>query len=243
MARPGLRPVRRRRRLHWPRLLATMAVLAAVVGLWQLERSPLLRLQHVQVRGGPQVLWRLSGLRLDEPIWSVDTAAASRSLLTRAPYLRSAVVQRSWPQTVEIDVRYRVPLAAVVGPGGMLFGVDAAGRVLTPLGRTTRLVVLGGVRSSQVGRYRDLGGGQVHAALALIAALAAQHFAVSQVVARSPLAVYLPSGTEVLWPQGANTAGTLRELQAILGVLQHQGNVASSIDLRVTAHPLVVLRK
>jgi cell division protein FtsQ len=243
MARPGLRPVRRRRRANWPRLLLTLAVLAAVAGAWQLERSPLLRVQHVEVHGGPAALWLLSGIKLDEPIWSLDTEAAARTLLRRAPYLRSALVLRRWPQTAEIDVGYRVAMAAVVGPGGRLFGVDDTGRVLTPLGSATHFAVLGGVPAAAVVRYRDLHGAGVHAALALMAAFTADGFPVSQVVAGSPLAVYLPSGTEVLWPQGANTASTLRELQAVLQALRRQGNVAASIDLRVVSRPLVVLRQ
>ncbi len=243
MARPGLRPVRRRLRLHWPRLLATLALLAVLVGLWQLERSPLLRLQHIVVRGGSERLVALSGLRLDEPLWSVDVAAVSRSLLRRAPYLKTALVRRQWPQTMEIQVSDRVPIAAVAGAGGAFYGVDQTGRVLAPLASAQGLTVLGGVPPGLVGRYRDLGGGGVHAALALIAGLQGERFQVSQVVAGSPIEVYLPSGTEVLWPQGTNLAATLRELQAIVKALQARGAVAASIDLRVADRPLVVLRR
>ena len=243
MARPGLRPVRRRRRLHWPRLIATAVVLAALVGAWQLERSPLLRLQHVEVRGGRQALASLSGLRMDEPMWSVNTKAVARDLLRRAPYLRTAVVLRQWPQTVEIEVQRRVPVAAVAGRGGTFYGVDASGRILRPLAGTQGMTVLGGVATGQVGRYRDLRGTQVLAALDLIAELQAQRFPVSQVVAGPPLAVYLPSGTEVLWPEGTNVPGTLKELKAIELALRKQGAVAASIDLRVAQRPLVELRR
>ena len=243
MARLGYRPVRRRRRLNWPRLLTIMALLAALIGLYQLERSPLLRLQHIQVVGGSSALGRLSGLRLDEPLWSIDQRAAERHLLARAPYLRTAVVERQWPQSVRIVVTRRHPIAAVGGPGGTLWGVDAQGRVLTQLGHPAGMTVLGGVPAADVGRYRDLRGTQLHLALALVAAFARQDFRVSQVVASSPLIVYLPSGTEVLWPPGTNVAGTLRELQTILQALSGRGAVASSIDLRVAARPLVVLRR
>lgn len=243
MARPNLRPVRRRRRLHWPRLLATLSLLVALVGLWQLERSPLLRLQRIEVQGGARRLATLSGLKLDEPLWSIDLRAAAERLLLRAPYLETAVVRRQWPQTVQIQVRDRVPIADVVGRGGTLYGVDASGRVLGPLSHPAGLPVLGGVPESLVERYRDLKGDRVHLALALTADLAAQHFRVSQVVAASPLAVYLSGGTEVLWPQGTNVAGTLRDLQAILRALANKGAVAASIDLRVADRPLVVLRQ
>ncbi len=243
MARPGLRPVRRRRRLHWPRLLATLVVLAVLVGAWQLERSPLLRLQHVTVQGGAQRLASLSGLRMDEPLWSVHPQAVAAELLRRAPYLRTAVVLRQWPQTVEIKVQRRVALAAVAGQGGTFYGVDPSGRVLAPLSGAQGMTVLGGVATGLVARYRDLTGAQVHAALDLIAQLRAQHFAVSQVVPGPPLAVYLPSGTEVLWPQGTNVPATLSELGAIQRALKKQGAVAASIDLRVAQRPLVELRR
>ena len=243
MARLGYRPVRRRRRLNWPRLLATLALLAALTGLYQLERSPLLRLQHIHVVGGSSALGRLSGLRLDEPLWSIDQRAVARRLLARAPYLRTALVERQWPQTVRIVVTPRYPIAVVAGPGGTFWGVDAQGRVLTAIRQPAGMTVLGGVAARGVGRYRDLTGTQLHLALALIAAFSRQGFRVSQVVAASPLTVYLPSGTEVLWPQGTNVAGTLRELQTILRALSARGAVASSIDLRVAARPLVVLRQ
>ncbi len=243
MARPGLRPVRKRRRLHWPRLLATLVVLAALVGAWQLERSPLLRVQHVEVQGGSPRLWTLSGLRLDEPMWSLDPVALSRELLRRAPYLRTAVVLRRWPQSVKIVVRDRVAIAAVAGPGGTFYGVDVTGRVLSPLANAQDMPVLGGIDPGLVARYHDLRGVQVVTALQLLAGLAAQHFAVSQVAPGPPLAVYLSSGTEVLWPQGTNLAGTLRELEAIQHALKNEGAVAASIDLRVAQRPLVELRR
>ncbi len=243
MARPGLRPVRRRRRLRWPRLLATLALLGAFAGLWQLERSPLLRLQHIVVLGGAQRLAELSGLTMDEPLWSVDAAAVSRNLLRRAPYLRTAAVRRQWPQTIEIRVSDRVPIAAVAGAGGAFWGVDRTGRVLAPLAGAQGLTVLGGVPARLIRRYRDLGGGGVRAALGLIAGLRQARFQVSQVVAGGALAVYLPSGTEVLWPQGTNLAATLRELQAVLQALRARDAVAASIDLRVADRPLVVLRR
>lgn len=243
MARPGLRPVRRRRRLNGKRLLGTLAVLAVLAGLWQLERSPLLRVQHIVVTGGSGHLAALSGLRPGEPMWALDLGQAEQRLLARARYLRTATVRRRWPQTVEIAVTDRAPVAVVAGPGGALFGVDPTGRVLAKIGTGSGLPVLGGVAARSVGAYRDLRGAELPLALGLVADFGVQRFKVSEVVSAAPLAVYLPSGTEVLWPQGANVAGTIRELRAVLAALQRKGARAASIDLRVPSRPLVVLRQ
>ena len=232
-----------RRRLNWTRLLLVLAVLAALGGLVELERSPELRLQRFVVRGGPPSLAALTGLRQGEPLWSLDLLSADRNLLRRAPYLGTAQITRQWPQAVAIAVGYRVAEAVVAGPGGRLYGVDATGRVLAPVAGPGSLPVLGGVPAGSVRSYHDLRGADVAAALRLVQELRRQRFKVAQVVAAAPLQVVLPSGTEVIWPPAGDVVRTLRELSAVQKALAARDASAASIDLTTLARPLVVLRK
>lgn len=244
MARVRYRIVRsrRRHRVRWGRLLRTLALLALFVAGIELVRSPLLRLQQIRVVGGPASLADLTGLRRGTLIWEIDLPKASTEMLGRAPYLLTARIVRHFPQSVTIYISYRHPVAAVAGPHGGFYGVDETGRVLTALGGPGALPVLGGVRAAQIRPYHDLGPLAARAAQ-LAAGLTAARFPVSQVLAQGPLAVYLPSGTEVLWPQPSNLRQTLAELRAILRALTAQGAVAASIDLRLPSRPLVVYRR
>lgn len=245
LARGTLRVIRkvRRRRLRRPRrLLAALLGVAVAAGLYVILTGPFLRLQTVAVTGGPQALWRAGGLRLGMPLWSIDLPAADAELLRRVPALASAAFRRNWPNRLTLRVTYRRPVAAVAGPQETLYGVDATGRVLTPLSAKSGFAVLGGVSPSMIAPYRDLSGKAVQA-VTLAADLAAQGFRVAEVTATTPMQVYLPSGTEVLWPRTSKNIQTLTELKAVLAALQNRGAVAASIDLRVLSRPLVVLRK
>ncbi len=245
MAQEKFRVVRkvRRRRLRPGRLLATLAVLAAAIAAAWLAYGPLLRLRSVAVVGGAPALWRASGIQLRTPLWQLRLGSADEELLRRERFLATAVFARRWPDRLILTVTSRVPVAAAAGASGTLYGVDRTGRVLAALPAAAKLPVLSGLAPNLVHPYADLPR-DAQAAVSLAASLHAAGFAVAEVVpgATSPQ-VYLPSGTEVLWPGTANTGRTLRELQAILAALKHKGAVAASIDLRLPNRPLVVLRK
>jgi cell division septal protein FtsQ len=232
----------RRRRVRPGRLLGFLAVVAVLVGVFELMQGPFLRLHAVSVHGGPQTLWRESGLRLGVPLWAVNTGAADRALLARARFLASATFSREWPDKLSLTVTYRTAVAAAAGANGRLFGIDATGRVLGPVAALSGLPILQGIDASLVRPYDDLSQRAARAA-DLAAGLRAAGLNVSEVVPGTSAQVYLPSGTEVLWPSTSNTRQTLEELQAILGALKRRGAVAASIDLRVPKRPLVVLRK
>lgn len=244
MARPRYRIVRRRRRhrLRLGRLLLWGVLLAAAYGALQLWRSPLLRLQQIHVVGGPQSVAGLTGLRRGTLLWQLNLRQAGATLLRRAPQIASVRIALHYPHSASVYVRYRHAVAAVGGPDGGFYGVDPTGRVLTSIGGPGSLPVLTGVPVADVGAYRDLGKGAVQA-VQLAASLSAAHFAVSQVAVGQPPVVYLPSGTQVLWPASSNLRATLSELSAILQKVAAQGAVAASVDLRLPSDPVVVLRR
>ncbi len=236
-----MRPARRRR-LRPKRLLAVLALLAALAAVFEVLEGPFFRLHHVAVRGGPQGLWRLSGLRFGVPLFSVRTAAADEQLLQKARYLATAAFERQWPDRLVLTVSYRSPVVVAAGVGGSLYGVDRTGRVLGKEPQNSGLPVLQGVAASLVHPYADLPQAAA-AAAALAFSLHEAGFTVSEVVPGTTPQIYLPSGTEVFWPPAANTRKTLAELEAILAALQRRQVVAASIDLRLPQRPLVVLRK
>ncbi len=232
----------RRRRVRPGRLLGLLAVLAVLFGVYELAQGPYLRLQSVAVHGGPQTLWRKSGLTLGTPLWAVNVGVVDGQLLRRARYLQSALFVREWPDKLSLAVTYRSPVAAAAGAGGTLYGVDRTGRVLRAVPPQSGLPVVQGINAGLVRPYDDLPA-TVAQAVALLAALRSEGFKVSEVVPGTTPQLYLPSGTEVLWPNTSKVNQTLEELKAILAALRKRGAVAASIDLRLPTRPLVVLRK
>lgn len=147
IAEPGTRPasidprlrarriaVRRdegRKRL---RRLGGLGVVAAVAALtFAVTRSPVLDVDHVQVRGAlhtsADTIQRASGIRRHAPMTDVDLDRARRGVLA-LPWVRTVSVTRSWPATVKIVVTERVAVAAIAAGNAGFSLVDADGRVL-----------------------------------------------------------------------------------------------------------------
>ena len=105
------RTERRLRRIRWRRIGIVLAVVAAVVGAVAIYWSPLLRVQEVQIVGASKVdaaqVAQLAGLAGDSMFnLSLERAQARIEAL---PLVRSASLERRWPQTVRIQVTERQP--------------------------------------------------------------------------------------------------------------------------------------
>jgi cell division protein FtsQ len=116
---------RRRRRAL---VLATSTVVAAALAFGVL-RSPLLEVRRPRVSGEVQTpvgdVLRAAGLVGDPHMIDLNPDAATAAI-ERLPWIATARVRRSWPDTVIVTLTERTPAAVV---GGML--VDATGRVLS----------------------------------------------------------------------------------------------------------------
>lgn len=121
-----------RRRLQ--RLTIALGVLALVVSVAAVTRSPLLDVDHVTVEGAAGeragAVRAAAGLAADQPLVSLDGAAVA-GRVEELPWVASARVGRSWPSTVRIEVTERRVVALVPVTGDHVALVDAGGHVVS----------------------------------------------------------------------------------------------------------------
>jgi cell division protein FtsQ len=122
----------RRRWLAWRRVLAVVVLLAVVGGaVWAVWFSTLLSVGAVEVTGTsalkPGQVRRAAGVKLGEPLVSVDLGAVRARIAALAP-VQHVEVSRKWPDEVLIEVTERTPIA-VIDFGGRLRGLDRDGVV------------------------------------------------------------------------------------------------------------------
>lgn len=121
--------VRRRPR----RLVATLLALVAalVVAGWILGFSPLLAVRTVTVTGLPdpgerQAAQGAARIALGTPLARVDAGGVA-ARIEAIPTVEKATITRSWPSTVTVVVKRKVPVLVVKNPQGQLQVVDGDG--------------------------------------------------------------------------------------------------------------------
>ncbi|MFC6062367.1 cell division protein FtsQ/DivIB [Streptomyces ochraceiscleroticus] len=129
LPRPGARlPGRPRRRT----LIVATVLIALLVGFgtWALYGSDWLRAEQVQVRGTDVLTVRevkaAAEVPLGAPLASVDTDGIAARLADRLRRIKSVEVERSWPDTISLNVTERQPVL-VVQKGGKFREVDDRG--------------------------------------------------------------------------------------------------------------------
>ncbi|WP_030256528.1 cell division protein FtsQ/DivIB [Streptomyces violens] len=122
------RPGRPRRRT----LIVATVLIALLVGFgtWVLYGSDWLRAEQVQVRGTDVLTVReveaAADVPLGDPLASVDTDGIAARLTDRLRRIKSVEVERSWPDTISLNVTERQPVL-VVQKGGKFREVDDRG--------------------------------------------------------------------------------------------------------------------
>jgi len=116
------------------RVLAALAAIALFAGAtWTTTRSTALDVDHIEVSGGLLVTSDQAvtgaGLHRGQPMVSVDTARAERRLLA-LPWVKTAMVERAFPNTVRILLTERVAVASAARVVGGWVLLDGEGRVL-----------------------------------------------------------------------------------------------------------------
>ncbi len=110
-ALPDEKAERRRRRLRWRRTLIVLALLAAVAGAVVLYRSPLLRVQEVQVVNAtstsPERIAEMADLE-GASMFNTPLDEAEARILA-LPLVKGVQAQRRWPNKVRIEVIERTP--------------------------------------------------------------------------------------------------------------------------------------
>jgi cell division protein FtsQ len=121
-----------RRRLRL--VIFALGGLGVLAALWFIIDSPLFSARHIAVTGNvhetaAQVVAQ-AGLASHPPLLDVDAGAAA-ARLEKLPWVRSASVRVSWPDSVRILVTEEVPRLVVSVPGGSWATLSADGRVLS----------------------------------------------------------------------------------------------------------------
>ena len=128
---PDERTERRRRRLRWHRILVALSLVAAIAGAVFLYRSPLLRVQEVQVVGATNVrpeqiteLADLEGISMFRaPLGDIEAR------IVALPLVKGVNARLRWPDGVRIEVIERVPWG-YWDLAGTNYVIDAEGVVL-----------------------------------------------------------------------------------------------------------------
>lgn len=218
---------RRRRLLSLrPVLIGVGVVTLVALAGWLVFRSSLLAVHSVSVRGQsrltPAAVTRAARVPQGKPLALLDTAAVRRRVEAMPP-VRSATVERVWPQGVRITVVERTPVAAVKRPGKPLALVDDTGVLFADVAAAPPDMAV--LSLANPGPSDPA----TKAALSVVAALPASlRPSVITISAPTPAAVTLSlsQGITVVWGDGSNSA---RKAQALTALLKAQ------------AHPPVVL--
>lgn len=117
---------------------------------------------HVVLRGAPPSLLAqvvsAGGLERGRPLATIGVAS-SASHIEKLPWVASAAVRRSWPQTVVVDVAVRTPVASVAEGGRLYATVDGTGRVVSTVAARPALPMLTGQLSpGAAGTWLDASG-------------------------------------------------------------------------------------
>lgn len=145
-ARALSRPVLDRyRTISWRFLLVICVGVALAVGSgWALFASSWLAVQHVQVSGERTLSVRqvqvAAAVQLGTPLVRLDLAGIQRRVST-LPAVASVTVHRDWPQTVQISLTERRPVA-IVRNHGRWAEVDKTGVAFRHLTRKPALPVI-----------------------------------------------------------------------------------------------------
>ncbi len=124
-------------RVHWLRwMIASLLALASVgAGLDWLVHTSLFRVRHVEVIGlrheSRGAVLAASGLAGEPPLLDVNATQVAQRLSV-FPWIRAVVVSKRWPNTVELRVRERTPVAVAFDANHTLQFVDASGHDLGP---------------------------------------------------------------------------------------------------------------
>jgi cell division protein FtsQ len=213
---------RRRRLLSLRPVLIGLGVvtLVALAG-WLVFRSSLLAVHSVSVRGEsrltPAAVSRAARVPQGKPLALLDTAAVRRRVEAMPP-VRSAAVERVWPQGVRITVVERTPVAAVKRPGKPLALVDDTGVLFADVAAAPPDMAV--LSLANPGPSDPA----TKAALSVVAALPVSlRPSVITISAPTPAAVTLSlsQGITVVWGDGSNSARKAQTLTALLKAQAH----------------------
>jgi cell division protein FtsQ len=228
------------RRAGDPWRAAFLCVLAAAVVIgaaWALLGSSLLVVRHIEVIGNHQVtsaqVRHQAGIKMGTPLARLSEQRIT-ARVDRIPWVKSASVTRSWPDTVVIRIHERTPELAVAS-GGQFELVDVTGIVVrTQATRPSGVPLL----ASPPARLRD--SPAIRAAVSVLGSLPGtiRHRVTSVTTTTTGVSesvtLRLRSGVRVLWGGTGRSAAKARELESLMRTKARYYDV-SSPSVAVTA--------
>jgi cell division protein FtsQ len=203
------------------------------------ERFTIRRLELVS--DGKLQPWHIreyAGLAEGQNLFAVDLAQVRRDLLA-VPVVASVVVNRKLPDTLQVRIVERVPIARLGLTGaGYPLAVDREGYVLGPSFLTPNLPTITGVQDTGLrpgGRVSDAAAADALKALEICDSVQlSQLVRIRSIDVSHPdyLDVRLARGEQVLLPR-VNLDTKLRYLAAILQSSASRGMVVASVDMTV----------
>lgn len=210
------------RRVWW---LAAVVVLLLAALSWLVYGTSVLGVREVRVTGTELLsvgqVRAAAAVIPGTPLARVDTDEVARRVRALAP-VAEVTVHRSWPSTVVIDVRERVPVA-VVRAGGGYDVVDVNGVVFNRVDTAPRGLTLLKITASDVGAT-------TRAAATVVAALPPTlRASVRDVAATSPfhLTLELADGRTVFWGDATRNDEKVVITEKLLAKADHRIDVSA----------------
>jgi cell division protein FtsQ len=120
-----------RRRLR--RFVVALVIAAVLSGAAAASRSPLLDVDHIDVRGAVRTdagaVIEASGIAIGDPMTDVEVGDAEAAIETM-PWVAAATISRRWPNKVIVELEERSPVATAPAAAGGVALLDGSGRVL-----------------------------------------------------------------------------------------------------------------
>jgi cell division protein FtsQ len=219
--------------------LAAGIAAAIVASAYLFSRSAFFAIDHIRVSGASHLtanrVIKETGIERGANVLDVDLEAVE-SRLERDPWIASASVERSLPDTITVELRERVAVVAVAREDGFDL-VAADGTLLATATRALRLPV---VEMSTTQPDVPIGG-----AAAVAAALDPETWMVVATVRVDTLGAItleLRGGTVVRLGTAANLRTKAEALAAMMSYATEHHSHFASIDLRFPDAPSAVLR-
>jgi cell division septal protein FtsQ len=230
-----------RRRLRV--LVVIVGVIAVVLGLVGLFRSPLLDVDRVEVRGARETsvaaVLHITGLSTQgHAMIAVDRFALARKI-ERLPWVDTAVVSRKWPSVVRVQIRERTAIGAIGAPGGVAL-LDGHGRVLaTAKEQPAGTVAI--IAADKVPPVGGRAGPAIRAALDILRGLSAELLPKVQSVHRldgrpATFELTVAGGVTIRLGPATQVKEKLAAAEAVLAVQHAPGTI---VDVRVPQSPFV----